>query len=159
MFMGRWALQSGRTVYPERWQDTQVEAWRLEQQEQPVFLRADGRRALWWFRDRFYWDDGGHSAEDVKALVLKRLTRRERQLKSARAMMRGEENHAGRRAPIPPQVAHAVVERDGRWCAQCGSTEELQFDHIIPVALGGASSVENLQILCSDCNQAKSDAL
>jgi 5-methylcytosine-specific restriction endonuclease McrA len=42
---------------------------------------------------------------------------------------------------------------------QCDSTEELQFDHILPVALGGATSIENLQILCADCNCAKSDAL
>jgi len=38
-------------------------------------------------------------------------------------------------------------------------TEELQFDHVLPVALGGATSVENLQILCGDCNRATSDAL
>jgi 5-methylcytosine-specific restriction endonuclease McrA len=52
-----------------------------------------------------------------------------------------------------------VVERDGLRCVQCGAAEDLQFDHILPVALGGATSVENLQILCGDCNRAKSDAL
>lgn len=31
-------------------------------------------------------------------------------------------------------------------------------DHIIPHALGGATSYPNLQILCADCNSAKTDA-
>jgi hypothetical protein len=159
MFMGRWTLQSGRKVYPERWKDAKVEAWRREQQREPVRLRAEGRRSFWWFRDRFYWDDAGHSAEDVKALILKRRMREERQLNSARALMRGQENQAARRDPIPPQVARAVLERDGRRCVECGSSEELQFDHIIPVALGGATTPANLQVLCSDCNRAKSDGL
>jgi hypothetical protein len=95
----------------------------------------------------------------VKALVLQRARRGERKLKSARSLMRGEESALAGRAPIPPVVVRAVVERDGRGCVQCGSTEELQFDPILPVALGGATSLENLQILCGDCNHTKSDAL
>jgi 5-methylcytosine-specific restriction endonuclease McrA len=32
---------------------------------------------------------------------------------------------------------------------------DLQYDHVIPVALGGAITVENLRLLCSDCNRSK----
>jgi 5-methylcytosine-specific restriction endonuclease McrA len=73
--------------------------------------------------------------------------------------MRGEASGLATRTPIPAEYARVVIERDGRHCVQCGVTEHLQFDHIMPVALGGATSVENLQILCGDCNRAKSDAL
>ena len=38
---------------------------------------------------------------------------------------------------------------------QCGDAFELQFDHVIPVALGGANTVDNLQVLCGPCNRAK----
>jgi 5-methylcytosine-specific restriction endonuclease McrA len=52
-----------------------------------------------------------------------------------------------------------VFERDGGRCVECGSRFDLQYDHVIPVALGGASTVQNLQILCAPCNQTKGDSL
>ncbi len=159
MFTGRWTLQSGKRVHSERWKDAQIEAWRREQQEEPVSLRRESRRSLWWFRDRLYWDDDALSSQDVKALVLQRARRDDRRLKSAHSLMQGEEAGLTSRSPIPPEMVRAVIERDGRRCVQCGSTENIQFDHIIPVALGGATSVANLQVLCSACNQAKSDTL
>lgn len=42
-------------------------------------------------------------------------------------------------------------------CAYCGSTENLEIDHIKPVAKGGTNNFENLQILCKQCNCRKSD--
>jgi tetratricopeptide (TPR) repeat protein len=57
------------------------------------------------------------------------------------------------------EMRRAVYERDGGRCAQCGSTFDLQYDHVLPVALGGATTVENLQILCGACNQRKSKAI
>jgi hypothetical protein len=157
MFMGRWALQSGQKIYSGRWKDAHLEAWRREQQEHPVRLRREARRSLWWFRDRFYWDDDGYSAEDVRALALQRTRRDDRRLKSAHALMNGDA--APGRKPIPAGIVRAVIARDGLRCIQCGTTEELQFDHVMPVALGGGTSVENLQVLCGECNRAKSDSL
>ena len=59
---------------------------------------------------------------------------------------------------IPATVKRAVCERDQGRCAfvnktgkRCGSRSMLQFDHIEPVARGGASTVENLRLLCRLC--------
>ncbi|MBT4178077.1 MAG: HNH endonuclease [Candidatus Marinimicrobia bacterium] len=41
-------------------------------------------------------------------------------------------------------------------CAQCGSKQKLEFDHIIPVSKGGADTYRNLQLLCENCNRSKS---
>ena len=60
------------------------------------------------------------------------------------------------RSPIPAAIRSEVWRRDCGRCVQCESKENLQFDHIIPVAKGGATSVANLQLLCKSCNGAKS---
>lgn len=61
------------------------------------------------------------------------------------------------RPPIPREVVDAVWVRDNGRCVYCGSTENLQLDHIIPYSKGGASTIENLQILCQRCNIRKSN--
>lgn len=37
----------------------------------------------------------------------------------------------------------------------CGSTEDLQIDHIIPVIDHGTNEADNLQVLCKACNTSK----
>ena len=50
---------------------------------------------------------------------------------------------------IPTWVKLEVWKRDGGKCTQCGTTENLHFDHIIPYSKGGASNTpENIQLLC-----------
>lgn len=40
-------------------------------------------------------------------------------------------------------------------CAHCGTSERLEVDHIVPVALGGKTERGNLQVLCRLCNASK----
>ena len=63
------------------------------------------------------------------------------------------------RTAIPDDLKQLVWLRDGGRCRSCGSTTELQFDHIIPLSMGGATSAENLQILCGPCNRRKGAGL
>lgn len=63
----------------------------------------------------------------------------------------------GNRTTIPLDIANAVWNRDGGKCCICGSKEDLEFDHIIPLSKGGATSFRNLQLLCRKCNNIKSD--
>ncbi len=56
---------------------------------------------------------------------------------------------------IPQDVKAAVWQRDGGKCRQCGAQQYLEFDHIIPFSRGGASSLNNVQLLCRQCNQKK----
>jgi hypothetical protein len=127
------------------------------QRQQPVWLiEAEGRR-WWWFRDAFYWEDDDLTAGDVMALVAERELRKRRKLERAHAALRRE--GAPRRSPIPRELRLAVWDRDGGRCVECGGDFELQFDHVIPLALGGATSAENLQLLCAPCNREKGAAL
>ena len=59
------------------------------------------------------------------------------------------------RTPIPSDVKRVVWKRDGGQCVNCGSEVDLEYDHIIPVAKGGSSTVQNIQILCKTCNRRK----
>jgi hypothetical protein len=56
---------------------------------------------------------------------------------------------------IPPGIRAAVLDRDGHKCSYCGSPYDLTIDHIIPVAKGGTSTIENLRTLCGRCNMLK----
>ncbi len=56
---------------------------------------------------------------------------------------------------IPQAVKAQVWRRDCGMCVECGGGEHLEFDHVIPFSRGGASSVNNLQLLCRGCNRAK----
>jgi 5-methylcytosine-specific restriction endonuclease McrA len=51
----------------------------------------------------------------------------------------------------------ALVEAFGEQCAECGSTTNLQVDHIKPHSLGGRTVFNNLQLLCGTCNSKKSN--
>lgn len=66
---------------------------------------------------------------------------------------------ANKRPPIPKEVVDTVWNRDGGKCVCCGSTENLHLDHIIPFSKGGATNVENLQLLCQKCNLEKSNKI
>lgn len=129
-----------------------------EQREAPIPVAADEGRTWWMFRERVYWEDESLEADDVMALLLERERRRRRRLDRARDLMAAEGDGA-RREPIPEDVRREVFRRDGGHCVVCGSAELLQFDHVIPVALGGNSSPDNLQLLCSTCNREKGASL
>jgi HNH endonuclease len=56
---------------------------------------------------------------------------------------------------IPAEVKRAVWIRDGGKCQWpvasggiCGSTRQLELDHIVPVARGGLSTIDNLRVTC-----------
>ena len=57
------------------------------------------------------------------------------------------------------QVWYAqLAEKYGEHCLNCGADAEsskLVLDHIISIAKGGLSELDNLQILCADCNRIK----
>lgn len=153
----RYAVRvGGHTAGP--WRASAWRALRERSDERPVALGSDARRTYWLFEDRVWWEDEDCDSRDVLALVRERERRARRRLERAHASLAAE-TVAGRREAIPREVRLAVFERDGGACVECGARFELQYDHVIPVALGGATTVENLQVLCAPCNRRKGAAL
>jgi hypothetical protein len=51
-----------------------------------------------------------------------------------------------------------VFTRDGGLCQCCGSSQNLEYDHIMPFSCGGSSDASNIQLLCMKCNRSKSNS-
>lgn len=60
---------------------------------------------------------------------------------------------------IPRDIRQRVFQQYGGRCVDCGATDYLEYDHIIPVAKGGSNSEANVQLLCRRCNLKKSDKI
>jgi len=69
-----------------------------------------------------------------------------------------EERRRGRHLPF--KLKMRVVRRDNYTCQECGAhlkDNEVEFDHIIPIAKGGSSEEHNIRLTCYSCNRGKSD--
>ena len=69
-----------------------------------------------------------------------------------------EDRRRGRQIPFKTKMR--VVRRDNHTCQRCGEhlrDDEVEFDHIIPVAKGGSSEEHNIRLTCFKCNRNKSD--
>jgi hypothetical protein len=111
----------------------------------PVFVARTRQRQWWWWRNAFYWESGDYEPEEVGAL-LEMLERDDEQ-------GLGWELEVHLAGPIPEHVKRLVFDRDGGRCVACGSDELVQFDHVIPSAMGGDNRPQNLRLLCSACNR------
>ena len=132
------------------------------QQQWPFRVGKIGERTYWYFQDRFYWENDDLNADEVYGLLVTRQQRERGRIERAQAMVAmgmQPQDQARRRDIIPDDIKQLVWMRDGGQCVRCGSQAELQFDHVIPVAMGGSSNPENLQILCGPCNRRKSAGL
>ncbi len=121
---------------------------------------------FWWFNKKLFWVNRScNSSEDYEYLTGKveqfALESETQYLESLDKLKRLRLINNKKRVPRPPiqdDVAALVLARDGEKCVNCGATDNLEFDHILPFSRGGSSSEDNLQILCRRCN-AKRGAL
>lgn len=61
---------------------------------------------------------------------------------------------------ISAKLKALVMIRDNSTCQMCGRTVKhdhirVHIDHIVPLSWGGKTELENLQVLCGDCNEGK----
>jgi len=58
-------------------------------------------------------------------------------------------------AKYPAFTRFNLFLRDNFVCQYCGTPEDLTFDHVVPRALGGRTTWENVTAACSCCNLKK----
>lgn len=131
------------------------------QLQRPIALIRIGTRTHWQFRNEVYWDDEGLKSKEIYALIVTIEQRRRQYIERAeQTVAAGSRARADSvRQRIPEDVKHYIWTRDEGQCQNCGARTELQFDHIIPLAMNGSNNAENLQILCGPCNRRKSSGL
>jgi len=64
------------------------------------------------------------------------------------------------RAKVTNGLRYDIMRRDNFHCVLCGATgkdDQLVIDHIIPIAKGGKTELDNLRTLCFSCNSGKRD--
>lgn len=62
------------------------------------------------------------------------------------------------RGRVSNEMRRKIYERDNYRCRCCGRSQnevDLEIDHIVPIAKGGKSTLDNLQTLCAECNKRK----
>ncbi len=120
----------------------------------PVRSARVGERTYYRFEDKWFWDNDDLTADEVHALLVTRQHRETARIERAQAMVAlGERPVSVRRGAIPQDVQQLVYLRDEGRCHHCGSTTEMQFDDMIPLAMGDSSEDVNLQLLCGPCNR------
>ncbi len=157
----RWVFRTGTLESDHALSGRALRRLLTEQEHRPVAVLTDGQRTWWMAGGSVVSGRADLTADDVAALLAEREARQSRQLERAHAVRaRGEEPAGpGARRSIPREVRLEVWERDGGRCTACGAAFDLQYDHVIPVALGGASTAANLQLLCGPSNRRKGAAI
>lgn len=135
------------------------EAWAVKDRKRQASLR------FWAFRNKVVKVEGWESAsrEEIVTSVVHKVLSEEKAFDRMRAEIERfrlmDRASGASREPIPEEVRIFVHRRDQGKCVRCGSQENIEFDHIIPVAKGGSSTARNVQILCERCNREKGQSI
>ncbi|WBY02787.1 HNH endonuclease [Ramlibacter tataouinensis] len=52
-------------------------------------------------------------------------------------------------------LENKLLFKEGQVCAYCGARHSLEWDHVIPLAIGGPDTIDNLVRACRRCNASK----
>jgi hypothetical protein len=129
-----------------------AQAYRLGQQS-PARVRVyeKCRPGLWLYRGLFDLVDSWQESDEKRQVCKFKLM-----------ALDGEDDEHPPVLPSRPRrsiskaIRIAVWQRDGGKCVVCGVTDNLHFDHIVPISKGGTSdTADNIQLLCARHNLAK----
>lgn len=124
--------------------------------EFPLRLRGSDTRHYALNCDTVWSSSRNLTSEQWKHLIDRKLTHEQQEIDYASSEVNAD-SADGRRERISEAVRQEVWRRDQGKCARCGSRENLEFDHIIPVSKGGGNTARNLELLCETCNRKKRD--
>ena len=125
-------------------------------------LEPDGKPGVgkrYAYRNGTLWTSRRSLTPEQWRALIDRETSRDESLLSSLTDGNGDKANTPGARSISIEVRREVWRRDNGRCAVCGSQERLEFDHIIPVAMGGGGTARNVQLLCERCNREKGATL
>jgi 5-methylcytosine-specific restriction endonuclease McrA len=134
----------------KRWRDKNRAAWleglKIYREHNKEKIR-EGKRKCWYAKHEHYlnkakeWREN-HLEQSNKIIRKSTLKRRAQKY-----------NNGG---DFTLDAWDELKENYGNQCLNCGKTRiTLEVDHIVPLSLGGANDINNIQPLCRSCNARK----
>lgn len=115
------------------------------------------KMGIWTYRGLFEMKDYTFISREGRNVFEYVLTITEQKLSEAKEHHKYKTIDLEQTRQIPGKVKLAVFKRDKGQCVECGSKDNLHFDHIFPYSKGGTSlMVENIRLLCARHNLQKS---
>ena len=114
------------------------------------------KKGIWSYNGVFHLVDAEIVEDDHRKVFQFKLTA----VESDEDFSKPVQKDMPHRRVIPSAVKLKVWQRDAGKCVECGATDKLHFDHILPYSKGGTSITdENVQLLCARHNLQKSDKI
>ncbi|MBU1065526.1 HNH endonuclease [bacterium] len=138
----------------------------IESNEKPIICPFDGYSSYWdllrsgnsnkyLYKDCLYYADGLYTDEEKKLLIMENFDQERRKFERLKNKHEYSDDTKYQRPNIPESVRIIVWKRDSGKCVNCGSRENLEYDHIIPISKGGSNTARNIELLCENCNRSK----
>ncbi len=108
-----------------------------------------------YYKGAWYVHEVEIEFKDLRLLLDDAYARWDKKLENLRYNAKIQDDIGYTRQSIPNEVQIFVWNRDGGKCVKCGSQQNLEFDHIIPISKGGSNTARNIQLLCEKCNREK----
>jgi hypothetical protein len=146
---------------------SQIEPVRLEKEKHlwhmSDYLKA-GSENIWLYQDALYsidgqYTDGQYTDDERKLLILEYADGERKKFERLKTKFSSKnvDELKYERIRIPEEVRVEVWRRDQGRCVRCGSRENLEYDHIVPISKGGSNTARNIELLCQNCNRTKSN--
>lgn len=149
------ALASGKLTQNGLFYDAAMKAKIGEAAPELVRVYDKIRDGVWAFAGTFKLEDAWQEKSGRRKVFKFKLTVADEQTERPAELRDLPHNRL-----IPTEVKIEVWKRDQGKCVECGSRDNLHFDHNIPFSLGGSSLVaKNIQLLCARHNLKKSDKI
>ena len=148
------ALPSGKLTQNGLFFEAAQRAKRGEQGPELVKVYEKIRNGIWAYAGRFQLLDAWQETSGPRRVFKFRLSLADESSTESGTQV----NDLPHNRLIPTAVKVEVWKRDGGKCVECGSSDNLHFDHNIPYSRGGSSLIaKNIQLLCARHNLKKSD--